>query len=204
MIQNLKIEHSPLVSREDLPFTLEQASDAEAYRVATQLIPKLATMSSNFSNPVPILNRDNGIILGPYIFHKDIFEYDKSTNLQELIEQAINKYKNKKYIIAINTNSKFCMFQAKDFLYDQLNFLVQKTYALEYIVICEDIDAFFVFNEDNPACFVSFSNSMDLKSFIDVEGGLNEIFTENMEKWLISTAENENKWIRKMISYFGV
>ena len=129
--------------------------------------------------------------------------YDPSMDLQSIVEGRIESMDGRKTILAVNTIDSYYCFSTERFAYDQLLYLKEMTFAVDFILYSRDSDALFVFHEDDPACFVSFATIENFNSkFLDLHR-VDEVFRAHAFDWRISDLESQEVWINAVQRCFA-
>jgi hypothetical protein len=139
-------------------------------------------------------------LLGSYGVHNRNFEYNNSISLEKIIENKINRNLSEKYIIAVNSIDKYYCFKTENFRYKLLDDIKNITNSIDFILIIPDSIGIFVFFEDSPACFMSFSKETEFQENFISPKEASYIFSQNMFDWQITSYDKERLWPKGSIS----
>lgn len=182
----------------ELPYGLVECDNNSAIECARLALSQIEGSDDGFPiNLFPKYSLFRCAILGSYPVHYRNNLYDKYRSLQNIVENKINNIFGEKYIIANNSKSVYYSFKCKEFKYDQLYFLKDSTYAIDFILLLPEGSGIFIFCEDAPACFMGFQDKEQFeRNFISPEQAMS-IFVEYMDEWQITGSKGERLWLEK-------
>lgn len=147
------------------------------------------------SNLIPTSNRLSAPILGSWTTHERNELYGPRGTLQAIIEEKINCSGSNCYLILFYSQRNIGVRRYADFSYDILREIKLLENCIDVVFVDIDSDGLIVFHEDDPACYISYTDNVNFESnFISHREAL-EIYSENALDWIIYESDAQKEWI---------